>query len=71
MRIEKAVSDDKLSLSYQSTMSSAKTSSRQTALPHEAPRSFFIHPVTSTKNLIDVASLFKAYAVSLEIDLSF
>ncbi|KAI4831291.1 hypothetical protein E4T44_09575 [Aureobasidium sp. EXF-8845] len=52
-------------------MSSAETSSRRTALPHEAPRTFFIHPVTSTKDLIDVASLFEAYAASLEIDLSF
>jgi putative acetyltransferase len=52
-------------------MSSAETSSRQIALPHEAPKTFFVHPVTSTKDLKDVALLFKAYAASLEIDLSF
>jgi putative acetyltransferase len=52
-------------------MSSAEISSRRTALPHEAPGTFFIHPVTSTKDLIDVASLFEAYAASLEINLSF
>jgi hypothetical protein len=52
-------------------MSSAETSNRQTALPREAPKTFFIHPVTSTKDLIDVASLFEAYAKSLGIDLSF
>lgn len=43
----------------------------QTALPHEAPNTFFIQPATSPEDIIDVASLFEAYAQSLNIDLSF
>ncbi|KEQ72704.1 acetyltransferase [Aureobasidium namibiae CBS 147.97] len=50
---------------------SAKSSNQQSALPREAPRPFLIQPATNPEDLADVASLFEAYAKSLNIDLSF
>jgi len=52
-------------------MSSAENLDQQTTLPHEAPQTFFIQPVSSPEDLTEVASLFEAYARSLKIDLSF
>jgi ribosomal protein S18 acetylase RimI-like enzyme len=52
-------------------MSSTETSNRQTVLQHEAPKPFFIQPATSPEDMIDILSLYEAYAKSLNIDLSF
>lgn len=50
---------------------SAESSTRQTALPYKAPTAFLIQPATTPNDLTHVASLFDAYAKSLNIDLSF
>lgn len=50
---------------------STESSNQQPALPREAATTFLIQPATSPEDLADVASLFEAYAKSLNIDLSF
>lgn len=50
---------------------STERSNRQDVLPHQAPTTFLIHPATTPDDLANVASLFEAYAKSINIDLSF
>lgn len=50
---------------------SAEAPNQQTALPVEAPTTFLIQPATTPDDLTQLASLFEAYAKSLNIDLSF